>query len=189
LQFLLPVIFPEAFHHAQSIPMQNAGMQAAQAIQDNGGMSKIFDALQQINLPLIVGCFIFYFLGGYFLYSSLFAAIGSAVNEDPQDAQSLMFPITMPIIFALVIMMNAINNPNSSMAVFGSLFPFTSPIVMMARVAQGVSAWELLLSMLLLVAGFIFTTWIAGKIYRTGILLYGKKITWKEMWKWAVRKN
>lgn len=193
LQFLLPVIFPEAFHQLQSAPIQQAGMQAAQAVQDNGGMFKIFQALQQINLPLILGCFVFYFLGGYFLYSSLFAAIGSAVNEDPQDAQSLTFPVIMPIIFAFVIMMKAVNEPNSPLAVFGSLFPFTSPIVMMARVAQGVpegvSVWELILSMIFLIIGFIFTTWIAGKIYRTGILLYGKKVTWKEMWKWAVRKN
>ncbi|HCT22375.1 MAG TPA: ABC transporter permease, partial [Chitinophagaceae bacterium] len=146
----------------------------------------------QINFPLIIGCFIFYFLGGYFLYSSLFAAVGSAVNEDPQDAQSLLLPITMPIIFAFVILTKAVNDPNSPIAVFGSLFPLTSPIVMMARIGhgipEGVSVWQLLLSMALLVAGFIATTWLAGKIYRTGILMYGKKVTWKEMWKWAFRK-
>ena len=139
------------------------------------------------------GCFIFYFLGGYLLYSSLFAAVGSAVNEDPQDAQSLLLPITMPIIFAIVIMTKAVNEPNSGLAVFGSLFPLTSPIVMMARIAhgipEGVTLWELLLSMGLLIVGFLGTTWVAAKIYRTGILMYGKKITWKEMWKWAVRKS
>ena len=127
------------------------------------------------------------------MYSSLFAAVGSAVNEDPQDAQSLLFPIMMPIIFAFVIMTKAVNDPNSSLAIFGSLFPFTSPIVMMARVAygvpEGVSVWQLLLSMLLLIITFLGTTWVAAKIYRTGILLYGKKVTWKEMIKWTFRKS
>jgi ABC-2 type transport system permease protein len=149
--------------------------------------------LQTINFTLIIGCFLFYFLGGYLVYSALFAAVGSAVNEYPQDAQTLLFPIMMPIIFAFVIMTNAVNDPNSSMAVFGSLFPLTSPIVMMARVAHGVpdgvTVAQLLISMGLLLLTFVGTTWVAGKIYRTGILLYGKKVTWKEMLKWAFRSN
>jgi len=193
LQLLLPLIFPDLLQQMHGQPVQPAGVQAAQAIHDSGGMNEFMKSFSQINFTLIIGCFIFYFLGGYLLYSSLFAAVGSAVNEDPQDAQSLMLPITMPIIFAIVIMTKAVNEPNSSLAVFGSLFPLTSPIVMMARIAHGipdgVSLWELLLSMALLIIGFIGTTWIAAKIYRTGILMYGKKITWKEMWKWAVRKS
>lgn len=158
-----------------------------------GTMHEMSAALGQINFPMIIGCFIFYFLGGYFLYSSLFAAVGSAVNEDPQDAQSLMLPITLPIIFAIVIMMKAVNDPSSGLALFGSLFPLTSPIVMMARIAHGVPEtvpyWQLFTSMALLILGFLGTTWMAGKIYRTGILLYGKKVTVKEMWKWAFRKG
>jgi len=193
LQLLLPLIFPDLLNQMHGQPIQPAGIQAAQAIKDNGGMTEIMRSFSQINFPLIIGCFIFYFLGGYLLYSSLFAAVGSAVNEDPQDAQSLMLPITMPIIFAIVIMTKAVNEPNSGLAVFGSLFPLTSPIVMMARIAHGipdgVSLWELILSIVLLIAGFIATTWLAAKIYRTGILMYGKKPTWKEMWKWAVRKS
>lgn len=195
LQLLLPLLFPDLLHQmqGQSMPIQPAGMQAAQAIKNSGGMNEIINGLSQINFTLIIGCFIFYFLGGYLLYSSLFAAVGSAVNEDPQDAQSLLLPITMPIIFAIVIMTKAVNEPNSGLAIFGSLFPLTSPIVMMARIAHGipdgVSLWELLLSMILLIGGFMGTTWLAAKIYRTGILMYGKKITWKEMWKWAVRKS
>lgn len=164
--------------------------EAAQQVQQQGGVAAF---IAQINLPLVLGCFIFYFLGGYFLYSSLFAAVGSAVNEDPQDAQSLLLPVMIPIIIAIVIAMKAVNDPTSNLAVFGSLFPLTSPVVMMARVAHGIpdglSAWELVASMLLLVLGFLGTTWVAAKIYRTGILLYGKKVTWKEMWKWAFRKN
>jgi ABC-2 type transport system permease protein len=149
--------------------------------------------LASINFPFIIGCFIFYFIGGYLLYSSLFAAVGSAVNEDPQDAQSLLLPITMPIIFAIVIMTKAVNDPNSGLAIFGSLFPLTSPIVMMARVAHGVpdgvTYFQLALSMIFLILGFLGTTWVAAKIYRTGILMYGKKITWKEMMKWAFKKS
>jgi ABC-2 type transport system permease protein len=158
-----------------------------------GAMHEMGGALSQINFPVIIACFIFYFLGGYLLYSSLFAAVGSAVNEDPQDAQSLTLPIIMPIIFAIVIMMKAVNDPSSGLAIFGSLFPLTSPIVMMARIAHGVPEtvpyWQLFASMALLILGFLGTTWVAAKIYRTGILLYGKKVTVKEMWKWAFRKG
>ncbi|HZI01738.1 MAG TPA: ABC transporter permease, partial [Flavisolibacter sp.] len=148
-------------------------------------------SLSTINWPLVIGCFIFYFIGGYLFYAALFAAVGSAVNEDPQDAQSLMFPITMPIVLAIVIMINAINDPGGSLATWSSMVPFFSPIVMMARVPFGVPDtvpyWQLILSMLLLIAGFLFTTWLSAKIYRTGILLYGKKPTFKEMAKWIVR--
>ncbi|HXL55647.1 MAG TPA: ABC transporter permease [Chitinophagaceae bacterium] len=193
LFILLPVIFPGLMGHAQNMPMQPGGLAAAQAAQNSGAFAELSKGLSEINFPLIIGCFIFYFLGGYLLYSSLFAAVGSAVNEDPQDAQSLLLPITMPIIFAIVIMTKAVNDPSSGIAVFGSLFPLFSPIVMMARIAHGVPDvvpyWQLAASMLFLILGFLATTWIAAKIYRTGILLYGKKVTWKEMWKWAFRRS
>jgi ABC-2 type transport system permease protein len=193
IQFAIALMFPSLVQSMQGQPIQPAGMQAAHAVQESGAMSGAMKGLSTINFPLIIGCFIFYFIGGYLLYSSLFAAVGSAVNEDPQDAQSLLLPITMPIIFAIVIMMKAVNDPNSGIAIFGSLFPLTSPIVMMARVAygvpDGVTLFQLILSMLFLVLGFLGTTWVAAKIYRTGILLYGKKITWKVMWTWAWKKN
>lgn len=193
IQFAIALMFPSLVQSMQGQPIQPAGMQAAHAVQESGAMSGAMKGLSTINFPLIIGCFIFYFIGGYLLYSSLFAAVGSAVNEDPQDAQSLLLPITMPIIFAIVIMMKAVNDPNSGIAIFGSLFPLTSPIVMMARVAygvpDGVTLFQLILSMVLLILGFLGTTWVAAKIYRTGILLYGKKITWKVMWTWAWKKN
>ncbi len=193
LQLVLPLIFPGLGEQMQSQAVQPGAMGAAQAMKETGAMNGLMSSLNDINFPLIIGCFIFYFMGGYFLYSSLFAAVGSAVNEDPQDAQSLLLPIMMPVIFALVIMTKAVNDPNSSLAVFGSLFPLTSPIVMMARIAHGipdgVSLAQLIISMGLLVIGFLATTWLAAKIYRTGILMYGKKVTWKEMWKWAFRKG
>ncbi len=193
LTAILGIAMPSAMEQMQNQPIQPGMVQAANAMKNESAMNAFFASLKQVNISLIVGCFLFYFLGGYFLYASLFAAIGSTVNEDPQEAQSLSLPVTMPIIFGIVIMMQAVNNPNSPIAVFGSLFPFTSPIVMMARIAHGipdgVTVLQLLLSMLLLVATFISTTWFAGKIYRTGILLYGKKATWKEMIKWTLRKS
>jgi ABC-2 type transport system permease protein len=182
-RIILFTFFPGLLGHASSVQA------AKDAVSDPSFMS----GLNQVNWTMIVSCFIFYFLGGYLLYSALFASVGSAVNEDPQDAQSLMLPITMPIIFAIVIMTKAVNDPSSGLAVFGSLFPLTSPIVMMARIAHGVPEtvpyWQLGLSMLLLILGFLGTTWFAGKIYRTAILMYGKKPTWKEMIKWAFKKS
>lgn len=155
------------------------------------GMSVILANLSSVNWLLVVSCFLFYFLGGYLFYASLFAAVGSAVNEDAQDAQSLSFPITLPIILGIIIMINAINDPGSPLATWSSLIPFFSPIVMMARIPFGVPDtvpyWQLGLSMALLVLGFLFTTWLSAKIYRTGILLYGKKPTWREMVKWLKR--
>jgi ABC-2 type transport system permease protein len=170
-----------------AMAMQN---QSSEAIMK---LAQTKQTLSSVNWPLIVGCFLFYFIFGYLFYAALFAAVGSAVNEDPQDAQSLMFPITLPIILAIIIMINAITQPESSMAIWSSIIPFFSPIVMMARIPFGVPGtvpyWQLGLSMAMLVAGFLFTTWLSAKIYRTGILLYGKKVTLKEMWKWAIRKS
>src|SRR5450432_2666196 len=173
--------------------MQSANaMGNAQMAQGSEAAKQIFDVKQSIhhtNWALIIGCFIFYFIGGFLFYASLFAAIGSVVNEDPQEAQSLLLPITMPIIFSWIIMTIAIQDPGGSLAVWASMIPFSSPIVMMARIPYGVPTtvpyWQLLLSIGLLAGGFLFTTWMAGRIYRTGILLYGKKPTWKTMWKWA----
>jgi ABC-2 type transport system permease protein len=143
----------------------------------------------QANWGLIIPCFLFYFIGGYLFYAALFAAVGSVVNEDPQEAQSLMLPITMPIILSFVIMTAAAAKPDTPIAVWASIIPFSSPIVMMARIPSGVPFWQLALSMVSLIGGFILTIMLAAKIYRTGILLYGKKVTLKEMAKWLFRKS
>jgi ABC-2 type transport system permease protein len=123
----------------------------------------------------------------------LYGAIGSAVNEDMREAQSLSFPITMLVILSIALMGSAVNDPTGPIAVWASIIPFSSPIVMMARIPHGIPGtvpwWQLGLSMGLLIAGFIFTTWFAGKIYRIGILMYGKKPSWKEMVRWAFRKS
>ncbi len=177
--------------------MQHANaMTSASTVQGSEAARQIFEVKQSIantNWILIIGCFIYYFLGGYLFYASLFAAVGSVVNEDPQEAQSLLLPISMPIIFSFIIMSIAAQDPGGSLSVWASIIPFSSPIVMMARIPYGVPGsvpyWQLLLSMGFLAGGFLFTTWMAGKIYRTGILLYGKKPGWKTMWKWAWRKQ
>jgi ABC-2 type transport system permease protein len=191
IQLFLP---HETWIHVQQI------QQNQQPIPGGGGTDLAFKLLEAkthlttgVNWPLIILLFMFYFLGGYLFYASLFAAIGSVINEDPQEAQSLMLPITMPIIFGFIILTSSLNNPNSPVAVWASIIPFTSPIVMMGRIPFGVPDtvpyWQLALSMLMLIGGFLFTTWFAGKVYRIGILMYGKRSSWKEMIKWAFRRS
>lgn len=185
-QFLLWIIFVFVIYNVTKL---SGGSSFAMGNMV-GGIQSVFTS---INVPLIVFCFGFYLLGGFFFYASLYAAVGSSVNEDLKDAQSLGFPITLIIIFALVMVGPVIKDPNGPLAVWGSIIPFSSPIIMMARMPFGVPGtvpwWQLGVSMLSLILGFLFTTWFAGKIYRTGILMYGKKASWKEMMKWAFRKS
>ncbi|MEQ8908051.1 MAG: ABC transporter permease [Vicingaceae bacterium] len=167
--------------------------QAAKEVQAEKSNTETFtqrlsDRLGRINFPLVLGCFLFYFMGGYLFYGSLFAAIGSAVDNET-DTQQFMFPVTVPLIAAIAIAQAAIENPDGPLAFWASIIPFTSPIIMMVRVPVGVAAWELLLSMALLALSFLGSTWMAGKIYRTGILMYGKKVNFKEIGKWIVRKS
>jgi len=147
----------------------------------------MFNYAETLNIPLIIGCFAFYFLIGYLLYAALFASVGSAVDSEA-DTQQFILPITVPMVFGFIIAQTVVTNPNSGIAQFFSIFPLTSPIVMMVRLPFGVPLWELITSMILLVAGFLFFTWLAGKIYRTGILMYGKKASWKEIGKWLFYK-
>jgi len=146
-------------------------------------MQNILVALAGLNYVQIVGLFIVYFLGGYLLYASLFAAVGSAVDNET-DTQQFSLPIMLPIIFAVYAGIFSAQNPDGPLAFWCSMIPFTSPIVMMVRLPFDVPAWQIILSISILILSFIGTTWMAGKIYRTGILMYGKKTTWKEMWKW-----
>jgi ABC-2 type transport system permease protein len=182
LQLLLPLAWPALGHS-----LQNAGPQGA-----GGYFGLLMHQIAPLNFTFILLCFLFYFLGGYLLFASLFAAVGSSVSDDAQEAQQMVMPITLIIVFSLVLMVKASADPNSSLAVFGSLFPLTSPIVMMGRIPYGVPTiplWQIATSMILLVGTFFGTTWVAGKIYRTGILLYGKKVTLKEMLRWASKRN
>ncbi len=158
-----------------------------QATAASNPMVEVLGAVNSLNLPLIIGCFLFYFIGGYLLYSALFGAVGAAVDNDA-DTQQFMMPITMPIIFSFIFAQFVIRDPDGSMAFWTSMIPFTSPVVMMVRIPFGVPAWEIVLSMALLIVGFVTTIWIASKIYRVGILMYGKKVTYKELAKWLFYK-
>jgi len=163
--------------------MLDPDMQAeVAAAQDNMGLSFI-DELKTVNLPYFVGMFLFYFLTGYLLYAALFAAVGSAVDNET-DTQQLLFPITVPIIIAIIVAQMVIQNPTSGVAFWFSMIPLTAPIVMIVRIPFGVPGWELALSMVLMIGGFLFTTWIAARIYRIGVLMYGKKVSLKEIGKW-----
>ncbi|MEJ7627147.1 MAG: ABC transporter permease [Ferruginibacter sp.] len=180
MQLAIPLIFPDMLQQVSN----TAGQAGTSTMASN-----IMEGFSSLPLLKIAFLFLFYFLGGYLTYASLFAAIGSVVSDDQQDAQQLMFPVLMPIILGFVIMTNAINDPHSNLAIFGSLFPLTSPIVMMGRVTYDIPWWELALSMALLIGCFLLFTWITAKIYRIGILMYGKKPSWKEMIKWGFKKS
>ena len=159
------------------------GIQSMTATQSPGEMQQLFAMLHGFDFMQIIVLFVLYFLGGYLLYASLFAAVGSAVDSET-DTQQFSLPLTLPIIFAIYAAIYSAQNPDGPLAFWCSMIPFTSPIVMMVRLPFDVPAWQIILSLSILVLSFIGTTWMAGKIYRTGILMYGKKTTWKEMWKW-----
>lgn len=146
-------------------------------------MGKVMDMIHSVNLSRLFMIFIAYFIGGYLLYAALFAAVGAAV-ENENDTNQFMLPITVPLILSIVVSVNILNDPNGPVAFWFSMIPFTSPIAMMIRVPFGVPGWELALSLGLLVLGCIGTTYVAAKIYRVGILMYGKKTSYKELWKW-----
>jgi ABC-2 type transport system permease protein len=167
------------------VPMNK---QAAAVSIDGPGMD-IIKAIQTVDWTYILPIFIIFFLGGYMLYSALFAAVGSAVESDT-ETQQFMLPITLPLLFTYIMSFSFIvNNPDSSLSFWLSIIPFTSPIAMMVRLPFGVPNWELALSIILLIAGFIFTTWVASRIYRVGILMYGKKVSFAELGKWFMYKE
>jgi len=154
----------------------------------NDKLNEVFEAFSSINLPVMIMAFLFYFLFGYLLYAALFAAIGSAVDNET-DTQQFMVPITVPLILSLIVAQTVIQNPESPLAFWLSMIPLTSPVIMMVRIPFGVPTWEIILSGTLLILGFFFTTWLAAKIYRTGILMYGKKSNYRELWKWIRYKG
>ena len=159
------------------------GVDATQQAGDMGAMAEVQQMLGSINITQLLVSFVFFFIGGYILYASLFAAIGSAVDNE-SDTQQFMVPITFIIIFALYAGIFSAENPDGPLAMWCSMIPFTSPIVMMVRIPFGVSTWELVLSMVILYGSAIGLAWVAGRIYRVGILMYGKKPSYKEMIKW-----
>ncbi|MGM9510981.1 ABC transporter permease [Larkinella sp. GY13] len=172
---------------------QQPGVAQAPAIdkpkteQKSSPVTAIFKAVSTLNIPLIIGCFLIYFIGGYLIYSALFAAVGSAVDSDT-DVQQFMFPITIPLVLSFIMAQFIIREPDGAVAFWMSMIPFTSPIIMMVRIPFGVPAWEIVLSVTLLIGGFLGTAWLAARIYRVGILMYGKKPSYKELVKWVFYK-
>ena len=148
----------------------------------------MFTAVEKVDFIVMLVSFIFYFIGGYLLYASLFAAIGSAVDDIDTDTRQFMLPITVPLILSIIVLFSAVSNPDGPLAFWFSIIPFTSPVIMMARIPFGVPWEEVALSYSLLVLTFLGISWLAGRIYRTGIILYGKKVTYKDLWKWIKKR-
>lgn len=177
------VLLKDKFDSIQSEMPGQAHVASNPAINSSPAIAAI-SALQTVPFNFIIPLFLVYFLGGYLLYSALFAAVGSAVDSDT-ETQQFMFPITLPLLFTYIMSFSyIINNPTSTLSVWLSIIPFTSPIAMMVRYPFGVPDWQLAISIISLIAGFFFTTWVASRIYRIGILMYGKKASFKELIKW-----
>jgi ABC-2 type transport system permease protein len=174
---------------AQSI-MASPGMEqmAASAPAKENITLEILGLIGNLNIPLIIFGLFFYFICGFIFYASLQGAIGSAVDSD-EDAQQMMLPVMMPLIFSIIILFAVAKNPEGSLAFWASMIPFTSPVIMVARIPFGVPAWQIILSMVIMLVTILGTIWMAGKIYRTGILMYGKKVNLKEIVKWLFYKN
>jgi ABC-2 type transport system permease protein len=169
---------------SQKQAMDPAVSQAlSSSAETDEGMGGVMEAINSVNFPVMIGAFIFFFLVGYLLYAALFAAIGGAVDSEA-DTQQFMFPITIPLILSIIMAQFIIRDPDGPVAFWFSMFPLTSPVIMMIRIPFGVPYEQVALSMVLLLLGFLGTTWLAAKIYRTGILMYGKKISYRELWKW-----
>jgi ABC-2 type transport system permease protein len=162
---------------------------AAPVDMDQFNPMQLIAELKRMNWLLIGSMFVLFFLGGFFIYSSLFAAVGSAIGDDMGEGQSLTIPITVPVLLAFYIMIVAVRSPNSTLAVFASIFPLFSPIVMPARMAFNPPAWQIILSLALLVGSALFFVWLSARIYRVGILMYGKKATFKDLRKWFFYKG
>lgn len=159
----------------------------ANDIMSNESVQNIVQIAQSIDFGTIIVCFLVFFILGYLLYATLYAAIGSLVDNNT-DSQQFTLPVTVPLIVAIISSFYIVNNPDSSLAVWLSMIPFTSPISMMVRIPFGVPIWQIVLSVVLLAGTFVLMTWIAAKIYRTGILMYGKKLSYKEIFKWLKYK-
>ena len=155
--------------------------------EPQGEMQTIMATLSNIPWTRLIISFLIFFVLGYLLYASLYAAIGSAA-ESVDDTQQLQIPVTIPLMIAYMIILMAFQNPDSGVVVWGSLIPFTSPIVMLARIPYGVPMWQLVLSIVLLFLTFLGCAWLSAKIYKVGILMFGKKSTFKDLWNWLKQK-
>ncbi|MEI6683143.1 MAG: ABC transporter permease [Bacteroidota bacterium] len=177
----------ELMKQQKAITPASAELMEQQVEADTQGVGEVMEAINSVNFPVMIASFIFYFLVGFLLYAALFAAIGGAVDSE-SDTQQFMLPITIPLILSIVMAQYIIREPNGPISFWFSIIPLTSPVTMMIRIPFGVPYFQVALSMILLVLGFLGTTWMAGKIYRTGILMYGKKVSYRELWKWLMYK-
>jgi ABC-2 type transport system permease protein len=189
-QFVLWILLTIAIASVAELMFMDASSMTTElnSTQQSILLSELSNLTGGINLMQIFVSFIFYFLAGYLMYSSLFAAVGSAVDAEA-DTQQFVLPITIPLILAFILIQPIMENPDGPLAFWMSIIPFTSPVIMMVRLPFGVANWELALSMCVLILSFVLTTYLAGKIYRTGILMYGKKTSYKELWKWLSYKE
>lgn len=181
--FLVPALLPEDITAAIAMMQQGASAGVAAPDADVDLLQALLTLTDIGYIAKIFGTLLLFMVGGFLLYAAMFAAVGSSV-DNPQDAQQLQLPITLPIILALIIMINVIYDPTSEIAFWFSMIPFTSPIVMMARIPYDIPMWEIIVSLILLYATFAVIVWGAAKIYRVGILMHGKKPTLKELWRW-----
>lgn len=190
-QFLLWIVLTLSIYGVFAVSMGaealSSGTLMSEQIVDNATTSEsvveIMNIVNSINFGEIILTFLLYFMGGYILFASLMAGIGGAVDNNT-DTQQFTLPLTIPLILGIVLSTYISNSPDGSVAFWLSMIPFTSPVAMLVRIPYGVPYWQIGLSLVILYATFIFSTWVAAKIYRTGILMYGKKITYKELWKW-----
>ncbi len=195
--FILVNVAAGLFHFGSPADVQQVATQMTQT--DPSGMSsklvstfqssslqEILKPLESIHFTELIVVFLFFFFGGYFLYSSMYAAIGSAVEED-SDAQQLLLPVTIPLLIGFLVLMSIGRSPDSALGFWFSMIPFTSPIIMPARVAYGVDTWEVFLSGAILLVTFVAMTWLAARVYRNGILQYGRKFGWKDILRWMRR--
>lgn len=171
---------PEVFSAGTVMSEQITEMAEA---ENSSALTEVFEVINSINFKDILWCFLLYFIGGYFLYSAMFAAVGSAVDNET-DTQQFATPISLMLIIPMVCSSLIANAPDSSLALWMSMIPFTSPVGMMLRIPFGVPIWQIAVSVTILFATFILFTWFASKVYRTGILMYGKKVSWKEIFRW-----
>ncbi|MCL1850250.1 MAG: ABC transporter permease [Bacteroidetes bacterium] len=188
VQFALPNLFTgnsEIVQTAMQNPVQGETLSSID-FQQFTGQNSLFEVIQNyfnFSFTTLLLCFLFYFIFGYLIYASLYAAVGSAVDAET-DSQQFLLPVTIPLILTIMMIMPIAEEPNGSLALWMSMIPLTSPVAMLIRLPSGVPLYELLLSMALCVAFFFFCVWLASKIYRIGILMYGKKTTWKELGRW-----
>jgi ABC-2 type transport system permease protein len=195
LQFLIWIVLITVLSSALfllfgiEMPQQQMGGQMPAPTSSYEGVAEILEVWDQIPITFLLLTFVFYFLGGYLIYGALFAAVGSAVDI-PSEAQQFMFPITIPMLISYMsLFLFILQDPHGQVSVWLSIIPFTSPIAMMGRVAYGVPGWQLALSMVLLVGGFVFTTWLAARIYRVGILMHGSKVNYRVLARWFMMRN